>query len=120
MHKWGFGPMETIKSEAFYRMIGRTGITYGDTFRMVKRVASNDAAAMMRCVAFPLSTSCKAAVVPVRPSMAQGPHTSTPCSWRLHAHARAGWSNMQYLANGLPPIHSSDKRRPSTQWRSGR
>lgn len=56
MHKWGFGPMETIQSEAFYRMIGRTGITYGDTFRMVKRVASNDAAAMMRCVAFPLST----------------------------------------------------------------
>ncbi|CAL8464659.1 g4194 [Coccomyxa elongata] len=48
MHKWGFGPMETIQSEAFYRMIGRTGITYGDTFRMVKRVASNDAAAMMR------------------------------------------------------------------------
>ncbi|KAK9904717.1 hypothetical protein WJX75_001194 [Coccomyxa subellipsoidea] len=48
MHKWGFGPMETIQSEAFYRMIGRTGITYGDTFRMVKRVASSDAAAMMR------------------------------------------------------------------------
>ncbi len=51
MHKWGFGPMETIQSEAFYRMIGRTGITYGDTFRMVKRVASSDAAAMMRCAA---------------------------------------------------------------------
>ena len=56
MHKWGFGPMETIQSEAFYRMIGRTGITYGDTFRMVKRVASSDAAAMMRCG--PLSPAC--------------------------------------------------------------
>ena len=47
-HKWRFGPMETIQSEAFYRMIGRTGITYGDTFRMVKRVSSRDGDAMMR------------------------------------------------------------------------
>lgn len=55
MHKWVFGPMETIQSEAFYRMIGRTGITYGDTFRMVKRVASTDSAAMMRCAPSPVS-----------------------------------------------------------------
>jgi hypothetical protein len=48
MHKWKFDPMETIQSEAFYRMIGRTGITYGDTFRMVKRVSSRDGDAMMR------------------------------------------------------------------------
>ena len=48
MHKWDFGIMETIQSEAFYRMIGRTGITYGDTFRMVRRVSSNDGDAMMR------------------------------------------------------------------------
>ena len=48
MHKWGFDSMETIQSEAFYRMIGRTGITYGDTFRMVKRVSSHDGNAMMR------------------------------------------------------------------------
>ena len=48
MHKWNFDPMETIQSEAFYRMIGRTGITYGDTFRMVKRVSSRDGDAMMR------------------------------------------------------------------------
>ena len=48
MHKWRFGVMETIQDEAFYRMIGRTGITYGDTFRMVKRVSSRDGDAMMR------------------------------------------------------------------------
>ena len=48
MHKWDFDSMQTIQSEAFYRMIGRTGITYGDTFRMVKRVSSQDGNAMMR------------------------------------------------------------------------
>ena len=48
IHKWDFGVMETIQSEAFYRMIGRTGITYGDTFRMVRRVSSHDGDAMMR------------------------------------------------------------------------
>ena len=31
------------------RMIGRTGINYGDTFRMVKRVCTSDSDAMMRC-----------------------------------------------------------------------
>ena len=54
IHKWSFGIMETIQSEAFYRMIGRTGITYGDTFRMVRRVSSHDGDAMMRC-AIPLT-----------------------------------------------------------------
>ena len=48
INKWNFDTMETIQSEAFYRMIGRTGITYGDTFRMVKRVSSRDGDAMMR------------------------------------------------------------------------
>ncbi len=57
MHKWSFDPMETIQSEAFYRMIGRTGITYGDTFRMVKRVSSRDGDAMMR-LGFPFGLVC--------------------------------------------------------------
>jgi hypothetical protein len=48
IHKWSFGPMETIEAEAFYRMIGRTGITYGETFCMVKRVCIGDSDAMMR------------------------------------------------------------------------
>ena len=48
MHKWAFGPLETIQSEAFYRMIGRTGITYGDGFRMVKRVSCRGGDALMR------------------------------------------------------------------------
>ena len=48
MHKWAFGPLETIQSEAFYRMIGRTGITYGEDFRMVKRVSCRGGDAMMR------------------------------------------------------------------------
>lgn len=49
IHKWELGTLETIESEAFYRLVGRTGITYGDTFRMIKRVGTNDADAMMRC-----------------------------------------------------------------------
>lgn len=94
MHKWGFGPMETIKSEAFYRMIGRTGITYGDTFRMVKRVASNDAAAMMRCAAFPLSTFtaskfCGVTIFSVRPFHTRATHNHTLLLPRHHAHACA-------------------------------
>ena len=47
-HKWAFGPLDTIQSEAFYRMIGRTGITYGEDFRMVKRVSCRGGDAMMR------------------------------------------------------------------------
>ena len=57
MHKWAFGPLETIQSEAFYRMIGRTGITYGEDFRMVKRVSCRGGDAMMRSAR--LSGSCK-------------------------------------------------------------
>ena len=48
MHKWALGPLDTIQSEAFYRMIGRTGITYGEDFRMVKRVSCRGGDAMMR------------------------------------------------------------------------
>ena len=48
MHKWDFDSMQTIQSEAFYRMIGRTGITYGEDFRMVKRVSCRGGDAMMR------------------------------------------------------------------------
>ena len=48
MYKWTFGPLETVQSEAFYRMIGRTGITYGEDFRMVKRVSCRGGDAMMR------------------------------------------------------------------------
>ena len=49
IHKWELDTLQTVQSEAFYRMIGRTGINYGDTFRMVKRVSTDHDAAMMRC-----------------------------------------------------------------------
>ena len=46
---WTHGPLETIDAGQFYRVIGRTGINYGPTFRMVKRVATSDAEGMLRC-----------------------------------------------------------------------
>ena len=66
MHKWELDNLQTVQSEAFYRMIGRTGITYGDTFRMVKRVSIDHDSAMMRCARpalaqlglVPLSLAC--------------------------------------------------------------
>ena len=46
---WAHGPLETIDAGQFYRVIGRTGINYGPTFRMVKRVATSDTEGMLRC-----------------------------------------------------------------------
>ncbi len=46
---WAHGPLETIDAGQFYRVIGRTGINYGPTFRMVKRMATNDKEGMLRC-----------------------------------------------------------------------
>ena len=46
---WAHGPLETIDAGQFYRVIGRTGINYGPTFRMVKRVATSDVEGMLRC-----------------------------------------------------------------------
>ena len=48
-HLWTHGPLETIDVGQFYRVLGRTGINYGPTFRMVKRVATSDAEGMLRC-----------------------------------------------------------------------
>lgn len=46
---WAHGPLETVDAGQFYRMLGRTGIGYGPAFRMVERVATSDAEAMLRC-----------------------------------------------------------------------
>ena len=46
---WAHEPLETVDAGQFYRMLGRTGISYRPAFRMVERVATSDAEAMLRC-----------------------------------------------------------------------
>ena len=46
---WAHGPLETVDAGQFYRMLGRTGISYGPAFRMVECMATSDAEGMLRC-----------------------------------------------------------------------
>ena len=46
---WAHGPLGTVDAGQFYRMLGRTGISYGPAFRMVERVATSNAEGMLRC-----------------------------------------------------------------------
>ena len=49
--EWPFEANETVDAAAFYREMGRAGLTYGPDFRMVKRTSVDGGIAHMRWVA---------------------------------------------------------------------
>ena len=45
---WPHSPVQTVDADAFYRDVARSGINYGQCFRMVQKASTDGSQALMR------------------------------------------------------------------------